>query len=516
MYRVLIVDDERFMRDGIKRILPWKDLNVSDVETADSGNKALECMKQQMPDLVLTDIEMKNMNGIELIRRMNTINPELRIIVLTGHDDFSYVQECCRMQVQDYLLKPVEPEELAEKIRKQLQELEEEREKKKKVTKEAHYSVLSEQILVNSVFERFLEKKDNLEDIYQLMHRYHWLEGEKIQLAAIAEEDSGNEDWNGYYGFLELSAGSACSEMIEYGGHGVIFRDRSNLMFLLLFCGEKHPETSELIRDIQSVLMNEYDLQPQVYLGEKVDTIQEIIPYYKEALLFFGRQASYSGENAGTQTWILSASQMYSRMMRMTQEAQKNIENQKLVKSLYSDFCLLFAGSDIELKTKKSRWIHFLTDIYMAWLDAGHEASEMDLAELIAVSRKLTGYELYEEGLKFLQKLFGQEQDSSGDVVGNAKNYINGHLSEELSVASLADRYYLSVAYFSKLFKKKEGIGCNYYIVHQRMERAKQLLRNKQLKVQEVAVQVGYQDVNYFSNAFKKYTGVSPADYRNK
>lgn len=124
MYSILIVDDERYMREGIAKILPWERLNIGWVETAESGTKALKKMEFHMPDIVLTDIEMKNMDGLALIRKMNQINPRLRIIVLTGHDDFSYVRECCRMDVHDYLLKPVDETQLTQVILTQIQALE--------------------------------------------------------------------------------------------------------------------------------------------------------------------------------------------------------------------------------------------------------------------------------------------------------------------------------------------------------------------------------------------------------
>ena len=123
MYKILIVDDEHFMRNGIARVLPWEKLGIDQVDTAESGTKALKKMEQHMPDIVITDIEMDHMDGLTLIRKMNQLNPKLRIIVLTGHDDFDYVRECCRMEVQDYLLKPVEAEKLSEAVGAQVEAL---------------------------------------------------------------------------------------------------------------------------------------------------------------------------------------------------------------------------------------------------------------------------------------------------------------------------------------------------------------------------------------------------------
>ena len=116
----------------------------------------------------------------------------------------------------------------------------------------------------------------------------------------------------------------------------------------------------------------------------------------------------------------------------------------------------------------------------------------------------------------FLVRLLSSGECKEVDVIASAKRYINGNLNQPLSVTQLASQFYLSVAYFSKLFKKTEGVGCNYYIMCQRMEKAKQLLRNSSIRVRDAAEQVGYHDTNYFSLTFKKYVGLSPVEYREQ
>ena len=105
MYKVLIVDDERMIREGMKKVIPWPQLEIEEVLTASSGFEALSKLEQEMPDIMITDISMTGMTGLELIERALDVSPELRILVLTGYDSFEYARECLRLQVRDFLLK---------------------------------------------------------------------------------------------------------------------------------------------------------------------------------------------------------------------------------------------------------------------------------------------------------------------------------------------------------------------------------------------------------------------------
>ncbi len=403
MYSILIVDDERFMRDGIAKVLPWEQLGIGRVDTAESGRKALKKIAAHMPDIVITDIKMNNMDGLTLIREMNQLNPNLRIIVLTGHDNFDYVQECCRMEVQDYLLKPVEAEKLSESIRAQVEALD--RYAKEQAHKRTmdRVSGLVEQMKVERVFRTFLKTKAVQEELWDILKDYGYQEGDRFRVAVISPQCAVNNEWSSHYELLNLSIKSVCIEHIEYHHGGITFQDEGGSFVLLLFCGPSHPDSRELVEQLGTILQNEYDVAQKVILGQEAGQAGEIPDSYQDAL-----------------------------------------------------------------------------------------------ARLYGESR---------------QDASGPEDD---DVIGKVKRYINSNLDQPLSVSRLADQFYLSVAYFSKLFKKSTGVGCNYYIVCQRMEQAKKLLRTGSVKVGEVSEKVGYKDVNYFSLTFKKYTGCSPAEYRER
>jgi two-component system response regulator YesN len=121
MYKILIVDDEKMIRMGIKQVIPWNSIGIDEVYIAASGNEALELIREHKPDIMMTDISMTEMTGLNLIEEAHKIISDIRILVLTGYDDFEYARACLRMNVQDFHLKPIDEEVLTESIRRQVE-----------------------------------------------------------------------------------------------------------------------------------------------------------------------------------------------------------------------------------------------------------------------------------------------------------------------------------------------------------------------------------------------------------
>ena len=515
MHSILIVDDERCMRDGIAKVLPWNNLNIDRVETAESGTKALKKMEAHMPDIVLTDIEMKNMDGLALIKRMNQINPQLRIIVLTGHDDFSYVQECCRMEVHDYLLKPVDEVQLARVIRTQIQELDRRKvEQAQKRTLELVNS-LAEQRKIEKAFNRLLGEPGATEQISEILDEYGYLQGEQLQAAIIIPTSMVRNEWSSRHELLDISIKSVCIEQIEYPHHGITFRDENGLLVILLFCGPGHPDSLEQVEQLQAILQNEYELTQKVYLGSVVGQISQIPDSYREALQLWKDSDRGRSIVQAKQRENLS-SRTENIMQSFRQELSSCLGDQELASQTFGSFWEEMCACQPSLNTLRQSCLHLLSDIYFLWMKETGDSVSQGLVDLLVQFQTVDKDEIYQTGQTFLEQLLADDRNKYDDVIASAKKYISQHLDEPLSVAQLAKQFYLSVAYFSKLFKKTEGVGCNYYIICQRMEKAKHLLKHSPLRVREVSQQVGYKDVNYFSLTFKKYAGLAPAEFREQ
>ncbi|MCI8584412.1 MAG: response regulator [Lachnospiraceae bacterium] len=502
MYSILIVDDEHFMRNGIARVLPWEKLQIDRVDTAESGTKALRKMELHMPDIVITDIEMDQMDGLSLIRRMNQLNPKLRIIVLTGHDDFDYVRECCRMEVQDYLLKPVEAEKLSEAVGAQVKALERyAREEAQKRTMD-RVNGLAQQMKVERIFRTFLKTGSGQEEVRKILKDYGFKEGDRFQAAVISPECAVKNEWSGNFELLHLSIKSVCIEHIEYRHDGITFQDEGGAFVLLLFRSKAHPDSRELLKQLGTILQNEYDVIQKVSLGREVDRIREIPESYQDAL-----GQCYDESRKGP---------AHSMFQNYQQEIIRSLGDTEWVLRLFESYWKELSVSRMSPALMQKDCFHLLSDIYYDWLQETGNTANQILTELLIRLQSSDECGIYEAGRAFLEQLLSESPKKDDDVIGNVKRYIDSHLNQPLSVSQLAGQFYLSVAYFSKLFKKTTGVGCNYYIVCQRMERAKKLLKSGSVKVGEVSEKVGYKDVNYFSLTFKKYTGYSPAEYREK
>lgn len=501
------------MRQGIAKILPWRALKIDRVETAESGTSALWQMEQHMPDIVLTDIEMDHMDGLTLIRQMNRRNPRLRIIVLTAHDDFSYVQECCRMEVHDYLLKPVEVDKLTEAIRAQVNELERLKLEEKQRRVRSRATGLAEQQRVERCFHTFLNQRTGEEEIRRILLDYGWTGTDAFQVALLVpEKGAAGRPGDRRHELQDMSASSACIELVEYNRHGISFRDGEDALVLVLFCSSAHPSGAELVEQVQAVLQNECDTVQQVCMGSVVRQVEQIPHSYAAAI----RQRDRYTRGDGVQTEQQRQFQLFQLEPAVQRGIVEHLKDPVEAVKIFEDYCLKLENTQLSLDFIRRRCYQLLSGVYYSWAEQHETASGPSLTEFMGKIQTAAEGGVYEICRGFLEQLLPNGLSRTEDVVVEARHYIDHHLEEELSVSQLAAKYYLSVAYFSKLFKKTVGVGCNYYIVCRRMERSRQLLSGSSMRVSKVAQQVGYHDVNYFSLTFKKYTGFSPAEYRER
>ncbi len=513
MYSILIVDDEKYMRNGIVKLLPWAKLGISYVDTAGSGTKALKKMEEHMPDIVLTDIEMNQMDGLELIRNMNSMNPRLRIIVLTGHDNFSYVQECCRMEVHDYYLKPIEPETLTKAIQAQLEALERiSQEEERKMTL-IRVNALENQIRVERAFHAFLRDGSGVREIRELLDEYGFRPGESLRLAVIIPEGLSKSEWIRHHELMGLSVNSLCIEMVEYGHHGITFRNELGSYVLVMFCGKDHPDIREITEQLHTVLLAEYNMEQTILISHEISELSRIPEEYNKMLLRHGE--GHSDGCMPENQMKAAQGQVLIRSMEYQQKIAESFGDEEQALGLFSEWCGDLKQSRLPVGKVRQLIFQLLSGIYYAWDSETGAKAEKGMEEVAGAIQSADREGICEVGRKFLENLLASSRSQNEDVTEKIKRYINTHLEQPLSVTELANMAYLSVPYFSKLFKKKTGVGCNYYIVQQRMERAKMLLRTTPMKVGLVAERVGYGDIKYFSLAFKKYAGCTPAEYRN-
>ena len=193
-----------------------------------------------------------------------------------------------------------------------------------------------------------------------------------------------------------------------------------------------------------------------------------------------------------------------------------NVSDYAYIMRVFEAFCMAVESYNLSEASMRKYCFELIADVYYSFVTAGGAAKTQSLENFLESLGGANGSVSLELGRQCLHKILSNEEKDVHEIVGKAKRYINQNLSEDLSVSNLAEMFYVSPNYFSRLFKRVTGQGCNEYIVLKRIEKACVLLETTNFNTGKIALMVGYNDTNYFSMAFKKHCGVSPTHYRSE
>lgn len=512
MYQILVVDDEQMIRMGIKRALAWDTLSIEKVYTASSGKEALEQLQEHHPQIMLTDIYMSEMTGIELIDAAKKIVPNLRVIVLTGYDRFDYARECLRLHVEDFLLKPIDEEVLRESIYRQVQALDALQQAAKPAQLRANG--LQEQMRLEEQMRALVQRKLSEKGIEELCCRNRFDCSQMLQAAVLVPElymDKQKTD-----GFRAIMARNICISMVDRQGKGVTFTDSGGTIILVFFLGENAESGVEQASSLSSVLADDFDTTPRIVLGSCAKGFQNLYISYNDArLMLQDEKTEFCSivQTAPDQKRETLFQDVYTELKSIM---CANVGNTDKVMKAYATFCKAAVSYNLSAANTRRCCLEIASAVYFSFItqmSAGNGESLNALAQSLTHAACAESSEMTR---MYLTKLLEQESQNVHDLVSTARRYIDEHLEEELSVASIAASLFVTPNYFSRLFKRVTGEGCNEYIVRKRIEKAKSMLETTSLKTGRIAMMVGYRDTNYFSLAFKKHTGKSPTQYREE
>ncbi|AEI41013.1 response regulator [Paenibacillus mucilaginosus] len=515
MYRVLLVDDEPLARMGLRETFDWEGSGYRVVGEASNGRSALPWIERGEVDILITDIAMPVMDGMELMRQVRESFPSVKIILLSCHSDFAYVREGIRMGATDYLLKPtMQPTDLKEVLDKARSQAEEERRIRDLVE---HREQVRRREELEKAFARLLlgegtEESAAVEPPW-LASGYRAVVAELDGAARLRSEEGGI-----YTEILMEELQESFYE--EYGGEGIALRVGAEQLILVLKSTDglerlqaKAAERGcTLTLGVSGPAAGAVDFRRAVREGREAARLRfyegpgAVRPYRAEP---GGGGAPQSGRGAKEpQEALLAALEAQTAGGRAEEAA-----------SLLDELAALWSEqrpSPAEVK----RQARGLLAALRRPADAGSEAAERIEA--------LQGMESLEEVRLLLQEALRSLQEPGEPaavpedaglhrrIVSQALQYLGANYTRNISLQDVADHVAVSRNYFSELFKKVTGQNFIDHLIHLRLEHACGLLRTTTLRVYEVAELSGFNDVKYFSKAFKKVMKVSPADYREK
>ena len=526
MYSVLMVDDEEEVLAVIRKKLDWEELGFTVVGTAANGVEALDFVTKNTPDVVLTDIRMPYMDGLELSRRIHELYPDICIIIFSGFDDFELAKKAIALGVKDYLLKPIDTEELKTLFEKTKENLDEEREKRNSIERLERYYTDSLPALKESFLIALVEGEAREENIPRYLKEYDIrLTGPYYLVSVIHVSLPEKEDVDGR--LLAVSIRKLVEERLTHEGRHLVFSYRDDIVSIVQLdsMDDVAGYTDECDRFSMQVKYMK-DAVITIGIGRAVDSIHSISNSYKgarEALtsrVIYGRGTAINIAEIEPEDNFddARAIEKFKRILR-----QIKVGGPDDLKQAVDDYitALVECRPDpgrfrilmMELLTGFYRFLgHNEIDRYEAGLGDDQYAALLETDSADALRGWLGDFTGH------LQELMQtQRSNTSKSFVEKAKDYVRENYSDDkLSVNQVCRELGVSAAYFSTVFKKETGQTFIAYLTDFRMQEAVRMMIEQDEKTYIIAEKVGYADPNYFSYVFKKQFGVSPTKYKKQ
>lgn len=521
-YRVLLADDEEEIRSGISRKIDWTSLGFRLVGEAGNGEEALELADQLRPDVVLTDIKMPFLDGLELCRRLRVSQPGARLVVFSGFDDFEYARQAMSLGVSEYILKPINAQELRQVLEKLRDQLDRQRlERRDMETLRRRYEE-SLPVLRELFYTRLLSGQLRPEQVQDRAARYEIDLPPGLWTAALVhvDGDEGERDellLLSVQSFLEkhFALAGCAARVVLYGDMAalLVHLDREDRLYPLLEELERLSRLSQSYLGFRLTTGVGLVCRGPEELDRSAEGARSALDY---RVLAGGGRVIYIGDlepqSAADPSFEEEDQRALSAAVKMGTREQAEAVIRELMERLRRaplSKCDLFLLEVVTCLVRLTRSGGLPVEEVFGQGFTG-AVSVSDFSSLEELGDWLA------ERCGRLHDLLGRRRsDSAWQMVERAKDYIAGHYTDEqLSVEALCAHIHLSPTYFSTLFKREVGMSFTAYVTQVRMEEAARLLRETDEKTYRIAEATGYSDPNYFSYVFKRHYGLSPSKFR--
>lgn len=532
LYRIILVDDEEEVRKGIIRKIDWETLGFQVVGDAENGQDALEKIEQLEPNVVMTDIRMPYMDGLTLTSWIRQKYPSVKVLIFSGFNDFEYAQQAIKLNVTEYILKPVNVEELTQILNRVRENLDQEIEQRRDVDRFRESYLNSLPILRELFLNDMVRGNMPAEDIRQKLEEYKIdiLGAEKWLTAVINVENETAEETgltlHQEKELIPISVKSLLEDNLKDYCRFTAFNSAVGITLIAAVDGEKK-QTSliDLLGDICKEIKRILQVTVTIGIGYFCMDLEQLPAAYQSAVDALGYQEIVGTGNIiyindmepvsrgklqletrdeadliaavkfGTREKIEAAARSFASRM---ESARVHMRQQQVYQmSIINCLIRLMQQQDLDLGAM------FGTDEMYGKVIYGNMKPE-EFASVIT-----------EVGCRMNEAMNRERDKTAKKVILEAKQYILDHYQDpELSVDVMCRQLHMSPAYFSTVFKRETGQTYIAYLTEVRLDKAVELLNTTDDKTYVIAQKVGYQEQNYFSYVFKKRFGISPTKFR--
>jgi two-component system response regulator YesN len=528
LLKVIVVDDEVMIREGLSLGIPWKDWGYEIVGTGKNGAEAIELIKEYSPDVVITDIRMPKMNGIELIKYIEKEEIQCQVIIISGYTDIEYYKKAIEHNVFDYLLKPTEDMEVKRVFERLKQKLENDKEQLRHIE----------------------EMKAMLDESIPLMKRNfltRLLDGELMDWEIIRQK---LYFFNFYLQLNKYCVVRVAFESLELNQNQDIFFEEHQCAMEQYIVGELNRRFSKFMAcvffmnnrgEIVGICETDDILKVQRMMNEYANNLLE----KKDIYLMVG----ISNPSVNIEEISGKQDQANQALLHLVMEEDTNIQcfsnlkvdsntylNRELnVKAVINKFLASKPNDEVE---ELESFFHFYTTevqpdieyidtmcyvLYSEFVGVGirygiireNDYCHNFKANLDALTRLNSKKELLYQSMSRVKEKIDLKKSKKETIIIEIEGFIMQHLYDtRLSLTMIGDGLNRNPAYLSSIYKKHTGNNILDYITDHRIEQAKKFLKTTSMKSYEIAEKIGYGDASYFTKIFKKHQGLSPSEYR--
>ncbi|MCC3372011.1 response regulator transcription factor [Cohnella sp. REN36] len=517
MKSILIIDDDPNVLEGMRESIPWELLQVRWVGEAIDGQEGLRLVRELHPDIVLTDINMPEMNGLEMIAALREEGFNGKFVILSGYSDFEYARQAVRLRVDDYLSKPVTMESLKTVLSRVTQGLEQDR------SNESEYRKLQDQIkrykpfVIQEWLKSILtggpsEYTDEWPEIREIVADWNGRDHRilRLDLPFVQRWDAWERDRN----LLRFAVQNVTSEMVRETFPAFDYVELHSRRYAVVLHGEPHRPLSGLEREAEWLRAGLAS-----YLGTKLKVpvhikLSRVQPDWRKLSDAFNGMLEQPEVAFPLFSSPERSFKFYQELAHVVRRADEK-EARKVIAEFIGKHASGRPFDEQELRLWGAElWATLAYSLYDLGIELDLIAPKFDLPAELGGDASPEALGLWLERMVeiVMRSKHWTDNAKHRQMIDFAVRYVHEHYHENITLGLLADEIHISKNYLGQIFRNGTGETFNQYVTRIRMEKARQMILEGKLYIYEIAMKVGYSNIPYFSSQFKKFIGVNPAD----
>lgn len=534
--KTLLVDDEKHVRDAIRLLAHWEELGITEILEAADGEEAIGLIQEHTPQIVLTDMRMPRKDGTELLTWIHAYMPEIKVIVVSGYDDFEYVRHTILHGGMDYILKPVNPVALNEALKKAATSWYRDEEKRHLHTIQKIEMNQMKPLYIERLWTDLIQGQGNKDSrIEQLKDRIplpaHITTCSVAVISDIHFDIDLLSKFRNRRDLLAFTLVNICNEMLKDTGTAFRHMDKPGII-IILYWGDTN-FLSTILNEINNGIYSTLRRYVHFGIASTTDFPEHLPKAYQEAEqalwcrnLLINDSRIHSGrcvESSGARNLRMGSFEEKFRLAALSGHKEQ-------IESAVNQWIVEVQKQGAVSPEHLNRWNAELDWLQHAWTEP-EETGDQTPVEDDEISQDLPSpLPFDEQGMlswdRWKTQITGRIHAASrmmtpmhskeNHIIHDIARYLENSYHEEISLQDIASRFFLSREYISRKFRQEFGVTLSDFLGRIRIDKAKLLLLNPHLRMVQIAEMVGYQDEKYFSKVFKKLEGQTPNDYRKE